>query len=109
MNKDGSIDFTKHYANPDSMAQVRIARALIERGLGFTPGMKVAYIVSDASNRPMNVEPWLEGEENGGISGYDEIFYAERTAAAIGRITEAFGWSAKELVAGNRQTSLFSF
>ena len=109
LNKDGSIDFTKHYANPDSMAQVRIARALIKKGLGFTPGMKVAYIVSDASNRPMNVEPWLESEVNGGISGYDEIFYAERTAAAIGRITEAFGWSAKELVAGNRQTSLFSF
>ena len=109
LNKDGSIDFTKHYANPDSMAQVRIARALIAKGLGFTPGMKVAYVVTDASNRPMKVEPWIEGEENGGISGYDGLFYAERLAAAIGRITEAFGWSAKELVAGNRQTSLFSF
>lgn len=109
MDKNGNIDFSTHYANPDSMAQVRIARALIERGLGFTPGMKVAYIVSDASNRPMNVEPWIESEENGGISGYDGLFYAERLAGAIGRITEAFGWSAKELVAGNRQTSLFSF
>jgi DNA polymerase I len=109
LNKDGSIDFTKHYANPDSMAQVRTARALIAKGLGFTPGMKVAYVVTDASNRPMKVEPWIEGEENGGISGYDGLFYAERLAAAIGRITEAFGWSAKELVAGNRQTSLFSF
>jgi len=108
LNKDGSVDFS-YYANPDSMAQVRIARALIAKGLGFTPGMKVAYVVTDASNRPMKVEPWIEGEENGGISGYDRLFYADRLAAAIGRITEAFGWSAKELVAGNRQTSLFSF
>ena len=108
LNKDGSVDFS-YYANPDSMAQVRIARALIAKGFGFTPGMKVAYVVTDASNRPMKVEPWIEGEENGGISGYDCLFYAERLAAAIGRITEAFGWSAKDLVSGTRQKSLFDF
>jgi DNA polymerase elongation subunit (family B) len=51
----------------------------------------------------------LENEENGGISTYDGQFYAERLAAALGRITEAFGWTAKELVSGNKQTTLFSF
>jgi DNA polymerase I len=109
VNKDGSIDFTKNYAKPDSMAQVRVAKARIALGLGFTSGMKVSYVVTDASVSPMTVKPWLESEENGGITEYDGRFYAERLAAALGRITEAFGWNAKELIAGNKQTSLFSF
>jgi DNA polymerase elongation subunit (family B) len=71
--------------------------------------MKVSYIVTDANQRPMRVQPWLENEEGGGVDAYDGQFYAERLAAALGRITEAFGWTAKELVAGNKQTSLFSF
>jgi DNA polymerase I len=109
VRKDGSVDFSKAYANPDSMAQVRVARARIALGLGFTSGMKVSYVVTDASRSPMTVEPWLESEEDGGISEYDGKFYAERLAAALGRITEAFGWNAKELMAGNKQSSLFSF
>ena len=71
--------------------------------------MKVSYVVTAASVSPMTVKPWLENEENGGITSYDGRFYAERLAAALGRITEAFGWNAKELIAGNKQTSLFSF
>ncbi|MBL6884543.1 MAG: hypothetical protein ISR21_02475 [Candidatus Poseidoniaceae archaeon] len=109
VSSNGDIDFTKDYANPDSMAQVRVAKARIALGLGFTSGMKVSYIVTDASQRPMRVEPWLENEDNGGIRAYDGQFYAERLAAALGRITEAFGWTAKELVSGNKQTTLFSF
>ena len=109
MGSNGEVDFTKDYANPDSMAQVRVAKARIALGLGFTSGMKVSYIVTDATQRPMRVQPWLENEEGGGVAGYDGQFYAERLAAALGRITEAFGWSAKELVLGNKQTSLFSF
>jgi len=109
MGSNGEVDFTKDYANPDSMAQVRVAKARIALGLGFTSGMKVSYIVTDATQRPMRVQPWLENEEGGGVTGYDGQFYAERLAAALGRITEAFGWSAKELVLGNKQTSLFSF
>ena len=109
VSSNGDIDFTRDYANPDSMAQVRVAKARIALGLGFTSGMKVSYIVTDASQRPMRVEPWLENEENGGIRAYDGQFYAERLAAALGRITEAFGWTAKELVSGNKQTTLFSF
>ena len=109
MGSNGEVDFSKDYANPDSMAQVRVAKARIALGLGFTSGMKVSYIVTDASHRPMRVQPWLENEEDGGVDAYDGQFYAERLAAALGRITEAFGWTAKELVAGNKQTSLFSF
>ena len=104
--KRAKWDFTKDYANPDSMIQVRAARALIEKGLPFTPGMKIAYIVTNAKNRPMQIQPWLEEDP---VSEYDGQFYADRLATAFGRVTEAFGWSAKELLSGNRQTSLFSF
>ena len=46
------VDFTKDYSKPDSMVQVRVAKQRIERGLGFTSGMKVSYVVTDAS-KPM--------------------------------------------------------
>ena len=103
------VDFTRDYAKPDSMAQVRVAKQRIERGLGFTTGMKVSYVVTDANKRPMSVVPWLDNEEEQAKVTYDGRFYAERLAAAVGRITEAFGWEAKDLMAGNKQTSLFSF
>lgn len=109
MNKDGSVDFSKDYANPNSQAVVRAARKRIERNLPFTPGMKVAFVVTNANSRPMQVEPWNEAVANGGIPAYDGEFYAERLATAYGRVTEAFNWSANELLAGNRQSSLFSF
>ena len=104
--KRGEWDFTKDYANPDSMIQVRAARALLAKGLPFTPGMKIAYIVTNAKIRPMQIAPWLEEDP---LTNYDGQFYADRLATAFGRVTEAFGWSAKELLSGNRQTSLFSF
>lgn len=104
--KRAKWDFSQDYANPDAMIQVRAARAIIDKGLPFTPGMKIAYIVTNAKNRPMEIKPWLEEDP---IAEYDGQFYADRLATAFGRVTEAFDWSAKELLAGNRQTSLFSF
>ena len=68
--------------------------------------MKVSYVVTDASVSPMTVKPWLENEENG-ITSYDGRFYAERLAAALGRITEAFGWNAKELIAETNKPRYF--
>ena len=109
VDKKGNIDFNHHYANPDGQASVQAARKRIERNLPFTPGMKVAFVVTNARTRPMQVEPWDEAQENGGIEDYDGEFYAERLATAFGRVTEAFNWSAKELLAGNRQANLFSF
>jgi DNA polymerase I len=103
------VDFSKDYSNPNSMAQVRVARQRINHGLGFTSGMKVSFLVTDAKRRPMDVVPWLDTEEQASQAAYDGQFYAERLAAAVGRITEAFGWNAKELMAGNRQATLFSF
>ena len=71
--------------------------------------MKVSYVVTDASKPPMTVVPWLDNEEDQAKVAYDGRFYAERLAAAVGRITEAFNWDASDLMAGNKQASLFSF
>ena len=109
VKRDGTVDFSDAYANPDSMAQVRAARQRLALGLPFTSGMKVSFVVTDAGRRPMEVAAWLEEQENGGVAAYDGRFYAERLAGALGRITEAFGWTAEDLMRGSRQTSLFSF
>ncbi|MBL6733517.1 MAG: hypothetical protein ISP84_03110 [Candidatus Poseidonia sp.] len=106
---EDDVDFSKDYTNPNSMAQVRVAKQRISLGLGFTSGMKVSFLVTDAKKRPMEVTPWLDNEDDSTDVSYDGQFYAERLAAALGRITEVFGWDAKDLMAGNRQTNLFSF
>ena len=103
------VDFTKDYARPDSMAQVRVAKQRIQHGLGFTSGMKVSYVVTDANRQPMQVAMWLDNEDQQVNAGYDGQFYAERLAAAVGRITEAFDWTANDLMKGNKQASLFDY
>jgi DNA polymerase I len=57
----------------------------------------------------MEVEPWLVDEIGEAPPDYDSEYYAKRLATALGRITEAFGWSDKELLSGSRQQSIFDF
>ena len=109
LRKDGSVDFAAVYDNPDGLPYVQAARKRIDRGLSFTPGMKVGYIITDARNRPLTVEPWLVDEIGEAAPKPDADFYADRLARAMGRITEAFGWSRDDLLKGNRQATLFSF
>ncbi len=94
------------YVNPDSMPNVQAARKMKERGYRFTPGMKVSWIVTDASVSPQKVEPWLP--ESGEDITPDYNYYAERVARTLSRVTEVFGWDEKGLLMGNKQSSLFS-
>ena len=109
LRRDGSVDFTKVYDNPDGLPYVRAAKERIRRGLPFTPGMKVGYIVTNAKMSPMTVEPWLVDEIGEKAPMYDPDYYARRLAKSLGRITEAFGWSETELLSGSRQQSIFDF
>ena len=109
LRRDGSVDFSKVYDNPDGLPYVRAAKERIERGLPFTPGMKVGYIVTEAKSSPMSVEPWLVDEIGEAAPKYDPDYYARRLAKSLGRITEAFGWSETELLSGSRQQSIFDF
>ncbi|MFL2498979.1 MAG: DNA polymerase domain-containing protein [Candidatus Thalassarchaeum sp.] len=109
LKRDGTVDFSKVYANPDGLPYVRAAKERIRRGLQFTPGMKVGYIVTDSKSSPMSVEPWLVDEIGEEPPVYDPAYYAGRLAKSLGRITEAFDWSEKELLSGSRQQSIFDF
>ena len=104
-NKQWSFDM---YSN-ENLPYVRAAKERIKLGLSFTPGMKVGYIVTDASSSPMKVKSWLVDELDSPPPDYDSEYYAKRLAKALGRITEAFNWSEKELLSGSRQQSLFDF
>jgi DNA polymerase elongation subunit (family B) len=96
------------YSN-ENLPYIRAAKERIRLGLSFTPGMKVGYIVTDAKSSPMKVEPWLVDEIGADPPDYDSNYYAGRLAKALGRITEAFNWSEKELLSGSRQQTLFDF
>ena len=109
LKRDGTVDFSKVYDNPNGLPYVRAAKKRIERDLPFTPGMKVGYVVTSAKNSPMDVEPWLVDEIGEDPAKYDPEYYARRLATALGRITEAFGWGKTELMSGSRQQTLFDF
>ena len=109
LRRDGTVDFSKVYNNPNGLPYVRAAKKRIERDLPFTPGMKVGYVVTNAKNSPMDVEPWLVDEIGEDPPRYDPEYYARRLATALGRITEAFGWGDTELMSGSRQQTLFDF
>ena len=71
--------------------------------------IKVSYIVTNARERPMTVEPWLVGETSDPPPEPDFLFYAERLARAMGRFTEVYGWTDKDLLAGSRQQTFDFF
>ena len=105
LRKDGSVDFSV-YTNPDGLPYVKAAKRRMERGLNFTPGMKVGYLVTDGASSPMSVVDWHEDETGEIQTDFDPEYYAKRIATAMGRITEVFGWNEKELLQGSQQSSL---
>lgn len=103
--RDGSVDFSV-YTNPDGLPYVKAAKQRMARGLNFTPGMKVGYLVTDGTSSPMSVVDWHEDETGEIQTDFDPEYYAKRIATAMGRITEVFGWNEKELLQGSQQSSL---
>jgi len=97
------------YVKEDGLPYVRAAKERISRGLQFTPGMKVGYVVTNAKKSPMQVSAWLVDEIGDEPPDYDREYYAGRLAKSLGRITEAFGWKEQELLRGSRQSSLLDF
>jgi len=115
--KNGQIELEKlvisrtckrfgYYKNPDSMPNVQAAKKMKELGHKFTPGMKVSWIVTNAEKTPQDVEPWLPDHEI--EKEADWKYYAERIAKTLSRVTEVFGWDKGALLAGNKQSDLFS-
>jgi len=105
--------FDKIYANPDSLPYVRAAKERISRGLQFTPGMKVGYIITNSKSSPMEVKAWLVDEIGGEPPKPDPQYYVNRLAKSLGRITSALNFDESKLkdYAKNPSTqkSLFDF
>ena len=109
----GKWVFDKIYANPDSLPYVRAAKERISRGLQFTPGMKVGYIITNSKSSPMEVKAWLVDEIGGEPPKPDPQYYVNRLAKSLGRITSALDFDESKLkdYAKNPSTqkSLFDF
>ena len=93
------------YENPDRMANVQCAKKLIAQGYDFIPGMKVSWIVTDASSAPQVVEPFISGVKFEHTP--DWLYYAKRLAQMAARVTEVYGWSEDDLIKGSQQQTLF--
>ncbi|MBE6526518.1 MAG: DNA polymerase II [Thermoplasmata archaeon] len=93
------------YENPDRMANVQCAKKLIAMGYDFIPGMKVSWIVTDASTAPQVVEPFISGTKFEHTP--DWYYYAKRLAQMAARVTEVYGWSEDDLLKGSQQQTLF--
>ncbi|MBS3816192.1 MAG: ribonuclease H-like domain-containing protein [Candidatus Thermoplasmatota archaeon] len=94
------------YKNPESMPNVQAAKKMKELDYKFTPGMKVSWIVIDASQTPQKVEPWLPDHKFEEEPDWE--YYARRIAKTLARVTEVFSWDEKALLSGTKQSDLFS-
>jgi DNA polymerase I len=88
----------------DALPFLRVFRQLKEEGYDVIPGMKVAWIVTDASKAPQEIEPWREGRPM--LKGPDYGYYADRVAQTLARVTEVFDWDAAALLRGSHQRRL---
>ncbi len=84
----------------DALPFLRAYRQLRSEGYDVIPGMKVAWIVTDARKSPQAIEPWVDGREATGKPDYE--YYAERVAQTLARVTEVFDWDAADLIRGRR-------
>ncbi|HZY91215.1 MAG TPA: DNA polymerase domain-containing protein [Thermoplasmata archaeon] len=88
----------------DNLPFLRVFKQLKAEGYDVIPGMKVAWIVTDAGKTPQEVEPWIEGRPL--TKPPDHEYYAERVAQTLARVTEVYNWDARALLGGNVQQRL---
>ncbi|RLF49009.1 MAG: DNA polymerase II [Thermoplasmata archaeon] len=97
----------REYKDPDSQANVQVARKLIEMGYEFVPGMKVSWIVVDSKRTPQIVEPYIEGRKFEYRPDWE--YYARRVASTLARVTEVFGWDEQSLLSGAMQSTFLTW
>ncbi len=95
------------YKEKDSIVSLNVYNALKKRGYTVIPGMKVSWIVTDASKTPQKVEPYIEGEPLNAIPDYE--YYAKRVSQTIARATEPFGYTEEVLMRGTTQKTFKTF
>ncbi len=88
----------------ENLPFLRIFKQLQAEGYDVIPGMKVAWIVTDARKKPQAIEPWIAGRKLEGRPDYE--YYADRVAQTLARVTEVYDWDASSLLAGHHQQRL---
>jgi DNA polymerase I len=88
----------------DGLPFLRAFKQLQAEGYDVIPGMKVAWIVTNASRTPQEIEPWMAGRPFTKTPDY--TYYAERVAQTLARVTEVYDWDADMLLEGRRQRKL---
>ncbi len=83
-----SVKNFKDYKDGKSLANVRVAQKLMERGETFIPGMKVSWIVVDSRKNPQQVEPFIDGSRFEFKPDWE--YYARRVEETLNRVLEAF-------------------
>ncbi|MGI0068044.1 MAG: family B DNA polymerase, partial [Thermoplasmata archaeon] len=86
----------------ESLPFLRVYRQLKEEGYDVIPGMRVAWIVTNSRKSPQEIEPWIEGRVF--TKEADYLYYADRVAQTLARVTEVFGWDSAALLKGSRST-----
>jgi DNA polymerase I len=102
-----TVNLQRKYVNEDNQAHLQAYKKFIETGRPFVSGMKIPFIVTDASVSPMIVEPYIPEED---CPKPDYNYYADRIAKSLSRITDVFDWDEKALKTGKRapkQQTLF--
>jgi DNA polymerase, archaea type len=90
----------------ESLPFLRVFKQLQAEGYDVIPGMKVAWVVTNARKTPQEIEPWIEGRTFPAHLRPDTSYYADRVAQTLARVTEVFGWNAADLLKGSRQQTL---
>lgn len=96
--------FSEYKDKENSLANVRVAKMLMQRGEPFVPGMKVSWIVTNSRKSPQEVEPYIEGSPFVGTP--DWHYYARRVEETLNRVLEGVGEEMNITLAGKNQSKL---
>ena len=102
-----SVKPFKSYADEKSLANVRVAKKLMEMGETFIPGMKVSWIVINSKKTPQEVEPFIDGSSFNGRPDWE--YYARRLEETLNRVLEGIRSEISIIGENSPQNKLYAF
>ncbi len=105
-----SVKDVREYEKKEShnLANVRVAKKMLEMGETFVPGMKVSWIVTNGKKTPQEVEPYIEGNQFPYTP--DWSYYAKRLEETLSRVTEGIDQQSESRLGNkNGQVTLDSY
>ena len=102
-----SVKPFKSYADEKSLANVRVAKKLMEMGETFIPGMKVSWIVTNSKRTPQEVEPFVDGSKFEYKPDWE--YYARRLEETLNRVLEGIKSEISIISGSSGQHNLDSF